>query len=113
MTVSGASRPHLDPRQTGSSMSSNTLTPQTNPLLDFSDLPRFAEIRPEHVTPALDVLLADANAAVERASAPDTPSTWAELVAPVERATEPLSRAWGVVGHLNAVADTPELRAAY
>jgi oligopeptidase A len=94
-------------------MSSNTLTPQTNPLLDFSDLPRFGEIRPEHVTPALDVLLADANAAVERASAPDTPATWADIVAPVESATEPLSRAWGVVGHLNAVADTPELRAAY
>jgi oligopeptidase A len=94
-------------------MSSNTPTPQTNPLLDFSDLPLFGKIRPEHVTPALDVLLADANAAVERASAPDTPATWADIVAPVERATEPLSRAWGVVGHLNAVADTPELRAAY
>ena len=35
------------------------------------------------------------------------------MVEPVERATEPLSRAWSVVGHLNAVADTPELRAVY
>src|ERR1700687_2772177 len=103
MTVSGASRPHLDPRQTGSSMSSNTLTPQTNPLLDFSDLPRFGEIRPEHVTPALDVLLADANAAVERASAPDTPATWTDIVSPVESATEPLARARGVAGHFKAV----------
>jgi oligopeptidase A len=90
-------------------------TPSThdNPLLDFSDLPRFGEIRPEHVTPALDVLLADAAAAVERAALPVTPASWADVVEPVERATEPLSRAWSVVGHLNAVADTPELRAVY
>ena len=94
-------------------MSANTRTNPDNPLLDFTDLPRFGEIRPEHVTPALDVLLANANAAVERASAPATPASWADVVEPVERATEPLSRAWGVVGHLNAVADTPELRAAY
>ncbi|WP_153074978.1 M3 family metallopeptidase [Paraburkholderia bonniea] len=84
-----------------------------NPLLDFSDLPRFGEIRPEHVTPALDVLLAAAQTAVERASAPATPASWADVVEPVERATEPLARAWGIVGHLNAVADTPELRATY
>ncbi|MFL9906095.1 M3 family metallopeptidase [Paraburkholderia sp. RL17-337-BIB-A] len=90
-------------------------TPSThdNPLLDFSDLPRFGDIRPEHVTPALDILLADAAAAVERAAQPITPASWADVVEPVERATEPLSRAWSVVGHLNAVADTPELRAVY
>ena len=41
---------------------------QSNPLLDFSDLPRFGDIKPEHVTPALDVLLADAKAAVDHAS---------------------------------------------
>ncbi|KVO77195.1 oligopeptidase A [Burkholderia ubonensis] len=85
----------------------------TNPLLDFSGLPRFGEIRPEHVTPALDTLLADANRAVDAASASATPATWADVVEAVERATEPLGRAWSVVGHLNAVADTPELRAAY
>jgi len=94
-------------------MSANTRPNSDNPLLDFTDLPRFGEIRPEHVTPALDVLLANANAAVERASEPVTPASWADVVDPVERATEPLSRAWGVIGHLNAVADTPELRAAY
>ncbi|WP_323072556.1 M3 family metallopeptidase [Mycetohabitans endofungorum] len=84
-----------------------------NPLLDFADLPRFASIRPEHVTPALDVLLEAANDAVRHASAPQTPATWEAVVEPVEAATEPLSRAWGVIGHLNAVADTPALRAAH
>ncbi|MFM0507631.1 M3 family metallopeptidase [Paraburkholderia sp. RL17-373-BIF-A] len=92
---------------------STTASNHDNPLLDFSDLPRFGEIRPEHVTPALDVLLADAAAAVERAAQPITPASWADVVEPVERATEPLSRAWSVVGHLNAVADTPELRAVF
>lgn len=92
---------------------STTASNHDNPLLDFSDLPRFGQIRPEHVTPALDVLLADAAAAVERAAQPITPASWADVVEPVERATEPLSRAWSVVGHLNAVADTPELRAVY
>ena len=32
----------------------------TNPLLDFSGLPRFDAIRPEHVTAAIDTLLAEA-----------------------------------------------------
>jgi len=88
-------------------------TPSDNPLLDFTGLPRFGEIRPEHVTPALDVLLANAKAAVERAAQPSTPAQWSDVVEPVERASEPLSRAWGAIGHLNAVADTPELRAAH
>ncbi|CAB3747373.1 M3 family metallopeptidase [Paraburkholderia humisilvae] len=92
---------------------STTQPTSDNPLLDFTDLPRFGEIRPEHVTPALDVLLANASAAVERASEPATPASWVDVVETVERATEPLSRAWGVIGHLNAVADTPELRAVY
>ena len=92
---------------------SGTRSREDNPLLDFSGLPRFGEIRPEHVTPALDVLLADAQAAIDRALDPQTPATWTDVVEATERATEPLSRAWGIVGHLNAVADTPELRAAY
>jgi oligopeptidase A len=98
-----------------SSTPSNTasLANQSNPLLDFSDLPRFGDIKPEHVTPALDVLLADAKAAVEYAAAPETPATWKDIIESEERASERLSRAWGVVGHLNAVADTPELRAAH
>ncbi|AGW89742.1 MULTISPECIES: M3 family metallopeptidase [Cupriavidus] len=84
-----------------------------NPLLDFSDLPRFAEIRPEHISPALDVLLERAQQAVARAEDPATPADWANAVQALEAATEPLGRAWGVVSHLSAVADTPELRKAH
>ncbi|MCI1104506.1 M3 family metallopeptidase [Stenotrophomonas geniculata] len=83
-----------------------------NPLLDFSGLPRFEAIRPEHVAPALDVLLAAAEAAVSAAEQVQ-PVTWQTFVAPLDDATERLWRAWGLVGHLQGVVNTPELREAY
>jgi oligopeptidase A len=83
-----------------------------NPLLDFSGLPRFAEFRPEFVAPAVDRLLADNRALIERVAA-DAPATWLDFVEPLEDANERLGRAWGVVGHLNAVMNSPELREAY
>jgi oligopeptidase A len=85
----------------------------SNPLLDFGGLPRFAAFDPAHVAPAIDALLGQARAAVETAARPDTPATWEDFVRPLEDATERLGRAWGMAGHLNGVADTPELRAAY
>ncbi len=84
-----------------------------NPLLDFSGLPRFAEFKPEFVTPAIDRLLADARAAVARAEAPDTPADWDAFVAPLDDANEKLGRAWGMVSHLHSVMDSPELREVY
>ncbi len=85
----------------------------TNPLLQAGDLPAFADIRPEHVTPALDALLPAAEAALEKAVGPDVPADYDALSAVLDVPLERLSRAWGAVGHLNAVANTPELRAAY
>ena len=85
----------------------------TNPLLDTTGLPPFADIRPEHVTPALDVLLADARAALERVVGDDVPADYDAMSAVLDVATERLGRAWGAVNHLNHVADTPDLRAAY
>ncbi|MFZ3173328.1 MAG: M3 family metallopeptidase [Thiobacillus sp.] len=84
-----------------------------NPLLDFSGLPRFAEFKPELVTPAIDQLLADARAAVDHAMAADTPADWDAFVAPLDDANEKLGRAWGQVSHLHSVMDSPELREAY
>lgn len=83
-----------------------------NPLLDFSGLPRFEAIRPEHVAPALDVLLAQAEAAVSAAEQVQ-PVTWQTFVTPLDDATERLWRAWGLVSHLQGVVNTPELREAY
>jgi oligopeptidase A len=84
-----------------------------NPLLDFSGLPRFAEITPAHITPAVEALLAEARTTVARLSADSAAPSWDNFVEPLTDATEKLSRAWGVVGHLNAVVNTPELREAY
>lgn len=84
----------------------------TNSLLDFSGLPRFDEIRPEHVTPAIDALLAEAEAAVKAAETV-TPVSWEAFVTPLDDATERLYRAWGQVSHLQAVMNTPELREVY
>ncbi|HEX2649066.1 MAG TPA: M3 family metallopeptidase [Burkholderiales bacterium] len=85
--------------------------PQNNPLVDFSGLPRFASIRPEHVAPAIEQLLAEARAVRERTSA--APPTWDAFIAPLEDANERLARAWNQVSHLHAVMDSPALRAAY
>jgi oligopeptidase A len=87
--------------------------PAQNPLLDFSGLPRYAEIKPEHVTPAVDQLLADNRALVERLAADPSALGWTDFVSPLEDANERLSRAWGQVSHLHAVLDSPGLREAY
>ncbi len=84
-----------------------------NPLLDFSGLPRFAEIKPEHVAPAIEQLLDENRALIARLLADASAPTWDNFVRPMEDANERLARAWGPVGHLNAVMNSPELREAY
>jgi oligopeptidase A len=84
-----------------------------NPLLDLSGLPRFGEIRPEHVTPAVDTLLEENRTLVEHEASAARPPTWDGFVAPLDDANERLSRAWGQVGHLNAVMNSPQLREVY
>ena len=84
-----------------------------NPLLDFSGLPRFADIKTEQVTPAVDALLAECEAVIGRVAADATPATWRDFVEPLENANERLGRAWGQVGHLNAVMNSAELREVY
>jgi oligopeptidase A len=85
----------------------------SNPLLAFDDLPLFDRIRPEHVAPAMDELLGQADRALAEVTQPAFPADWNAIARVLDVATERLGRAWGVVGHLNAVADTPQLRAAY
>lgn len=85
-----------------------------NSLLSFGHgLPNYDLVKPEHIKPAIQQLLANAKLAVDIATSTETPNTWHSLVEPLENATESLGRAWGVVSHLNSVADTPELREAY
>ncbi len=84
-----------------------------NPLLDFTGLTRFGDIRPADVTPAIETLLDEARAVVANVTDPHTPATWDAIVGPIDDITDRLGRAWGAVSHMNAVVDTPELREQY
>ena len=84
-----------------------------NPLLQHSDLPLFDQIKPEHVNEAVDALLTEAAKALDTVTDSAFPSEWHDIAKVLDVNTERLSRAWGAVSHLNSVADTPELRAAY
>ena len=90
-------------------MSTTPTTAETNPLLQSSVFPRFDLIRPEHVIPAMQQLLADLEAALQQLEAQAQP-TWAGLVEPLERLTDRLNVTWGIVGHLMGVKNSEELR---
>ncbi|MBH2654435.1 oligopeptidase A [Serratia ureilytica] len=85
----------------------------TNPLLTPFSLPPFSAIRPEDIVPAVQSALADCRAAVERVVAQPGPFTWDNLCQPLAESDDRLSRIWSPIGHLNAVKNSPELRAAY
>ena len=85
----------------------------TNPLLNFSDLPHFADIETRHIAPAVQELLDRSCSIVERVLSDSSETTWLNFVQPMTDAHEQLSRAWGQVSHLNSVMNNPELREAY
>lgn len=85
----------------------------TNPLLDFSGLPRFSDIQTKHIDPAVKELLARGRSIVEAVLCEVAAPTWQNFVQPMTDVHEHISRAWGQVSHLNAVMNSPELRKAY
>lgn len=91
----------------------NTQSNTNNPLLDFSGLPRYTEVRPEHVTPAVDTLLQHNREVVAKLLADKAAPSWENFVQPMDDANEQMSRAWGQVSHLNAVMNSAELREVY
>ncbi len=93
-------------------MSTIQTTADTNPLLQPAVFPRFDLIRPEHVGPAMQQLLAGLEAALQQLEATVEP-TWAGLVEPLERLTDQLNVTWGIVGHLMGVKNSVELRQAH
>ncbi|MES2547815.1 MAG: M3 family metallopeptidase [Pseudomonadota bacterium] len=84
-----------------------------NPLLFFSGLPKFDEVKPEHISPAVDSLIAEGRALVERLATTQETPTWENFALKLEDHSEKLGRAWSQVGHMNAVVNSPELREAY
>jgi oligopeptidase A len=84
-----------------------------NPLLDNGFKIPFDQIRAEHVEPAITELLRDALERLDQITADPAPRTFANTMGPLDSLTERLDYAMGIVRHLEAVATTPELRAAY
>ena len=85
-----------------------------NPLLELDSIRiPFDRIRPEHVVPGITTLLSRARAAIAEIGEATAPRSYASTLGALEDATEPLSRAMGVVSHLESVATTPPLREAY
>lgn len=91
-------------------MSDPTLT---NPLLSDEPLPPFERIQPEHVVPAVETLINEGREHLKALFAGLSKPDWETLVAPLEAEDDRLERAFAPVSHLNAVANTPELRDAY
>ena len=85
----------------------------SNPLLHFAGLPKFEEIKAEHVSPAIDFLLSEARTTVNSLATSVEAPSWQSFVLPLEDMEEKLSRAWSQVGHMNGVVNSPALREAY
>ncbi|MEQ1767383.1 MAG: M3 family metallopeptidase, partial [Methylotenera sp.] len=85
----------------------------SNPLLYLAGLPKFNEVKPEHVGPAIDSLLTEGRALIETLATSTEAPTWENFALKLEDHSEKISRAWSQVGHMNAVVNSPELREAY
>ena len=84
-----------------------------NPLLEMKGLPPFSSIKPEHIEPAIDSLLAENREKLQQLLDAGAPFSWQSLVAPQEEMEDRLSRVWSPVSHLNSVMNSDELREAY
>lgn len=86
----------------------------TNPLLDSDALPHFEGVHALHVEPAIEELITLNKKALDEVLQDNRTSyTWETLVVPLDEAEDKLEKAWSVVSHLNSVANSDELRAAY
>jgi len=85
----------------------------TNPLLEQYALPPFSRIKPEHVKPAIETLLAESRQLVEQLLQQNSDYTWDNLVEPLEAMDDRISRAWSPVSHMNSVVNSEALRDAY
>ena len=85
----------------------------SNPLLTFTDLPPFSQIKPEHIKPAVEQAIADCRAKIDEVLKDNANPSWTSVIAPIEEADDRLSRIWSPVGHMNSVVNSEELREAY
>lgn len=84
-----------------------------SPLLNIKDLPSFKKIKPEHIEPALDLLLEKARALTKKLLAENSSYSWDNLILPLEVMDNEIERMWSPISHMNGVVNTSELRDAY
>ncbi|MEW8078841.1 MAG: oligopeptidase A [Candidatus Thiodiazotropha endolucinida] len=84
-----------------------------NALINMQGLPAFSSITPDMVEPAMDQLLQENRQTIQQLLSSQQEYTWENLVEPLEKAEDRLSRTWSPVSHMNAVVNNDELRAAY
>ena len=84
-----------------------------NPLLSGEDLPRYDEIKPEHVAEAVDKLVEIGEKALAEVEADSRPPSWATVIEPLNDSEDWAVKIWMPVGHLNLVRNEPALRDAY
>ncbi|MEO1887897.1 MAG: M3 family metallopeptidase, partial [Methyloprofundus sp.] len=84
-----------------------------NPLLENSELPQFSQIKPEHIEPAIEQLLGDAQSSVEQLLAEHDSYSWENLIAPLDEVEDRINKAWSPVSHMNSVVNNDLLRDAY
>lgn len=84
-----------------------------NPVLYREGLPLFDQIKPDHISPAIESILKEANTLIHSLREMSTPPSWDNFVEPIEMISEKISRAWGQIEHLNAVVNSENLRKAY
>ncbi|MEY4453596.1 MAG: Oligopeptidase [Pseudomonadota bacterium] len=84
-----------------------------NPVLNRQSLPLFDQIKPDHISPAMESILKEANTLIESLRKKSATASWENFVEPIEIISEKISRAWGQIEHLNAVVNSDNLRKAY
>ena len=85
----------------------------TNPLLEIKFKIPFDQIKAEHVEPAVDALIAEAQQNIDAITADPGPRSYGNTLRALEDAAETLEYAMSVVSHLESVATYPALRDAY
>ena len=85
----------------------------TNPILFRDSLPLFDQIKPSHISPAIEGILKEANSLIHSLKVMGGSISWENFVEPIEMVSEKISRAWGQIEHLNAVVNSDDLRKAY
>lgn len=84
-----------------------------NPLLAVKVPVPFHDVRPEHILPAVDSLLASAQKTLDSIGTSPPPRTYASTLEALDLATNELDYATNLAGHLESVLGSPDLRDAY